>query len=87
MTHKELQQQTLGNLRRGLLFLHDSSEEAAMLVIGMHITALGVLRRHKYLTVDELMEEMRTLYVAVEETHPGKWEAFGGPRLPDTLKA
>jgi hypothetical protein len=84
---KALKEKTLRDLRRGLNFLSEIGEEEAPLVIGLHVTALGVLRRNKYLTAEEMIEEIRKLYVAVEAAHPGKWEALGGPRLPDTLTA
>jgi hypothetical protein len=87
LTKKELKQQTLANLRRGLDFLPDSSEEAAALVLELHIVALGAMRIHDYLSAEEAVMEVRTLYAAVEQAHPGKWEALGGQLVPDALKA
>lgn len=86
MTKHELQQQTLGNLRRGLMFLDNSSEEAAALVITMHMAALGTMKHHNYLSAEEAVEEVRTLYKAVEAAHPGRWEALGGQPLPQALR-
>jgi hypothetical protein len=79
LTKQEIKQQTLANLRRGLDFLLGSSEEAAALVIELHLTALGAMRIHDYLSAEEAVMEVRTLYAAVEKAHPGKWEALGGP--------
>lgn len=86
MTKQELQQQTLDNLRRGLLFLDNSSEEAAKMVITMHMAALGTMKYHDYLSAEQAIEEVRTLYKAVEAAHPGRWEALGGQLLPDALR-
>ena len=85
MTPTELKQQTLANLRRGLDFLPDSSEEAAALVLGLHMAALGMMKHHDYLSAEEAVMEVRTLYAAVEQAHPGKWEALGGQLVPDAL--
>lgn len=87
LTKQEIKQQTLTNLRGGLMFLPGSSEEAAALVIELHVTALGAMRVHDYLSAEEAVMEVRTLYAAVETAHPGKWEALGGPKLPDALTA
>lgn len=86
MTKQELQEQTLGNLRRGLDFLPNSSETAAELVIGMHMAALGMMKFHDYLSAEQAIEEVRRLYAAVEAAHPGRWEALGGQLVPEALK-
>lgn len=86
MTKDEITQQTLGNLRRGLNFLTNSSETAAALVIGMHMAALGMMKFHDHLSAEQAIEEVRVLYAAVEEAHPGRWEALGGQLVPEALK-
>jgi hypothetical protein len=86
MTKQELKEQTLANLRRGLNFLPDSSETAAALTLGLHMAALGMMKHHDYLTAEEAVMEVRTLYAAVEAAHPGRWEALGGQLLPEALK-
>ena len=86
MTKLELKEQTLRNLHAGLMFLTDSSEKAAAVVIGMHMAGLGMMKLHDYLDAEEAVMEVRALYAAVEAAHPGRWEALGGPALPEALK-
>lgn len=80
-------EELLRRLRGGLDFLSGSSEEAARLVIAMHLAALTIVRQEHYIDGEELAQEILTLYRAVEAAHPGKWEALGGPRLPNTMTA
>ncbi|MCY1465571.1 hypothetical protein D9M71_837360 [compost metagenome] len=55
-------------------------------MIALHLAALGTMKQHGYITAEEAVMEVRTLYAAVEAAHPGQWEALGGPPLPDALK-
>jgi ribulose-5-phosphate 4-epimerase/fuculose-1-phosphate aldolase len=87
MSPNDLKQQTLANLRGGLNFLPGSNEASAAMVIGLHLAALGTMRQHGYITAEEAVMEARTLFAAVEDAHPGRWEALGGPPMPDALKA
>lgn len=87
MSQNDLKQQTLANLRGGLNFLPGSNEASAALVLHLHMDALGVMKQHGYITAEEAVMEVRKVYAAVEDAHPGRWEALGGPNLPDALKA
>lgn len=87
MTKDELKQETLINLRMGLAFLEGSNEASAALVIGLHMEALRVMKQHGYISAEEAVMEVRTVYAAVEDAHPGRWEELGGPPLPGALKA
>lgn len=87
MTTEERKETFLRNLRGGLNFLPDSSQQAAALVIGLHTEALKLMHTNGTLSVEEAVEELRMLYVVVEAAHPGCWEMLGGPPLPDALTA
>jgi len=77
----------LRRLRGGLDFLPGSSEDAAALVISMHLAALTIVRQEHHIDGEEHAQEILTLYRAVEAVHPGKWGTLGGPRLPNTMNA
>lgn len=78
---------SLSYLREGLNYLPGSTESKAALVLNLYSRSLGRMYLDGLLPAEEAVEEMRKLYAAVEAAHPGKWEALGGPRLPDTLTA
>lgn len=86
-TKQELKEETLQSLRLGLNFLTNSRRDSARLVIAMHMTALEMMKLHNSLSAEEMVMEVRRLYAAVEENHPGAWEELGGPPLPGALKA
>lgn len=86
MTKQELKEDTLRSLRLGLNFLTNSRRDSARLVIAMHLAALDMMKLSDCLSAEETVMEVRLLYAAVEEAHPGAWTELGGPPLPGALK-
>jgi hypothetical protein len=74
-------------LREGLNYLPDSTEKRAAVIVDLYSRSLARMHRDGLLPAEQAIDELRTLYKAVEAAHPGQWEALGGPLMPAVLTA